>query len=56
MSLPFMKHSTHFSLNVDIICTLLHFQVLKDNDKREIYDQVIIISLSNETKIVMLLE
>ena len=31
-------------------------QVLKDDDKREIYDQVIAISLFNETKIVMLLE
>jgi outer membrane protein assembly factor BamE (lipoprotein component of BamABCDE complex) len=31
-------------------------QVLKDDDKREIYDQVIVIYLFNETKIVMLLE
>jgi hypothetical protein len=42
-----------FFLNVDIICIC---QVLKDDDKREIYDQVIVISLFTETKIVMLLD
>jgi hypothetical protein len=49
-----MNHSTYFFPKYwyyQYIC-----QVLKDDDKREIYDQVIVIYLFNETKIVMLLE